>query len=174
MSSFTWLAAPALIVVACGGQITTTTDGGTQTDASDDDGAVCVDIEPSAFTSSCNVTNDCIAIAAGTFCSGYNCSCPSASISASAQSAYQAQISKVPKGPSVCSCPALGSPKCISAQCVFCPNPALKPQTFPPGCPTSECEAAGGTCKQAYQGQCMGGGASMGQLDCPSGQGCCN
>lgn len=159
-------------MIACGGQITTT-DGGTQVDAGD--GGFCLDIEASEFTTSCNATTDCIAIAAGTFCAGYNCSCPSASINASSQSAYDAEITKVPKGTNLCSCPALGSPKCISSQCVFCPNPALKPQTFPPGCPTSECEAAGGACKMvSMQGQCYGGGASMGQLDCPTGQGCCN
>ena len=172
MTSSTWLFAAASLALACGGQITTTNDASAQNDAGD--GGICVDIEASAFDTSCNTTADCIAIAAGTFCSGYDCSCPSATISASAQSAYQAEIGKVPHGASVCSCPLVGEPKCISSQCVFCPNPQLKPQTFPPGCPTSECAAAGGTCKQVYQSQCMGGGASMGQYDCPTGQGCCN
>ena len=173
MTSLARLLVAALLATACGGQISTN-DGGTQPDASPDSG-VCVDIHASSFDTSCNTSTDCVAIAEGTFCSGYNCSCPSATINASSQSAYDAQIGKVPHGPSLCSCPLVGSPKCISSQCVFCPNPSLKPPTFPPGCPTSECEAAGGTCKMvSTQGQCYGGGASMGPYDCPTGQGCCN
>ena len=170
MTSSSWLAL-VMLTVACGGQITTT-DGGTQQDASD--GGKCVDIDPTAFDTACNITSDCVQIAAGTFCAGYNCSCPSAAISASSQDAYQALISSVPHGPGICSCPLLGSPKCITGHCVFCPNPATKPSTFPPGCPTSECEQAGGTCKPVSGNQCMGGGAPIGPYDCPSGQGCCN
>lgn len=163
-------------MTACGGQVASidggaTSDAGGTSDASD--GSICVDIDAAAFDTTCNGDPDCIAIAAGTFCTGYNCSCPSATINASSQAAYQALIGSVPHGPTVCSCPLLGSPRCIGAQCVFCPNPATKPSTFPPGCPTSECAAAGGTCKPVSQNQCMGGGASMGQLDCQSGEGCC-
>jgi hypothetical protein len=126
------------------------------------------------FDTSCNVEADCVAIASGTFCAGYNCSCPSATINASSQPDYEAIFSKVPHGPSICSCPALGSAKCIAAQCVFCPNPATKPSTFPPGCPTSECAEAGGTCMPVSQNQCMGGGAPIGPYDCAAGEGCCN
>jgi len=160
-----------MLAVACGGQVATT-DAGTQPDAGD--GGPCVDIEATQFDTSCVATADCIGVAAGTFCAGYNCSCPSASINASSQSAYAAEIAKVPHGPNICSCPLLGSPKCVASQCVFCPNPATKPSTFPPGCPTSECEQAGGTCKPVSQNQCMGGGAPIGTYDCASGEGCCN
>ncbi len=36
------------------------------------------------------------------------------------------------------------------------------------------CAEAGGTCRQVYQAQCMGGGASMGTFDCAPGYGCCS
>ncbi len=90
-------------------------DGGT----TQSDGGLCVDIEPSAFDTSCNTDPDCIGIATGNICSGYNCICPGASIGASSQAAYDATLGKVPKGPSVCSCPALGFSRCIASQCVF-------------------------------------------------------
>ena len=119
-----------LLVAACGGQVAGFDGGTTQSD-----GGLCVDIEPSAFDTSCNTDPDCIGIATGNICSGYNCICPGASISASSQAAYDATLGKVPKGPSVCSCPALGFSRCIASQCVFCPNPALHPTTVPSGCP---------------------------------------
>lgn len=170
MTSFSSLARWTLLVTAsCGGQITST-DGGTQVDAGD--AGICVDVQPSQFDVSCEASTDCVAIAAGTFCASYNCSCPNATINAS-QSAYESLIATVPHGASNCSCPLLGSPACIASQCVFCPNPATKPSTFPPGCPTSLCAKAGGTCKPVSQNQCMGGGAPIGSYDCDVGFGCC-
>lgn len=158
------------MTASCGGEITSV-DGGTQMDAGD--AGICVDLEPSQFGTSCEASPDCVAIAVGTFCTGYNCSCPSATINVSSQAAYASLIATVPHGPSVCTCPLLGSAACIASQCVFCPNPSLKPPTFPPGCPTSECENAGGTCKPVSQSQCMGGGTPIGPYDCDAGFGCC-
>ena len=119
------------LVVACGGQVTGSDGGTTQAD-----GGICVDLEPSAFDTSCNADPDCVGIAAGSICSGYTCICPSATINANSQAAYEAMLSKVPQGSGQpCGCPAFGAPRCISSQCVFCPNPALKPPSYPPGCP---------------------------------------
>ena len=120
----------ASLLLACGGQLNTS-DGGTTNDS-----GVCIDLEPSAFDTSCGGDSDCIGVYGGNLCSGYNCICPTSSISAKSQSAYEAMFSKVTKGTGpVCSCPAFGTPHCIASQCVFCPNPALHPQSYPPGCP---------------------------------------
>ena len=116
----------AFLLAACGGQVA----------GSGGDGGLCVDIEPSAFDTSCSADSDCIGIAAGNICSGYNCICPGAAISAKSQAAYEATLSKVPKGSGpMCSCPAFGAAHCIASQCVFCPNPAMNPPSYPPGCP---------------------------------------
>ncbi len=119
----------AWLLIACGGQVTGG-DGG-----SSNDGGACVDLEPSQFDTACTADPDCVSVASGNICSGYDCICPSAAISASSQAAYEAQLSKVPHGANICSCPALGIPHCVASQCVFCPNPARHPQTLPPGCP---------------------------------------
>lgn len=165
-----------LLLASCGGEISTN-DGGTKIDAGAagdaGDAGVCIDVEPSQFDTSCDASTDCVPIAAGTFCAGYNCSCPGATINAASQSDYASLIATVPHGPGICSCPFLGSPRCIASQCVFCPNPAMHPSTLPPGCPKNECEQAGGTCKPVSQNQCMGGGAPIGPYDCDAGDGCC-
>lgn len=114
-------------LVACGGQVAGA-DGGT-------DGAICIDLEVSAFDTSCSVASDCIGIYAGNLCSGYNCICPVASISAASEAAYQAALAKVTEGQPACGCPLFGTAHCIASQCVFCPNPALNPSSYPPGCP---------------------------------------
>lgn len=127
----------AWILAACGGQLVGV-DGGASKDGTTTqaDSAVCVDIEPSAFSTSCNADHDCIGAWAGNLCSGYDCICPVSSISAMSQAAYDEALSKVPKGPGpMCGCPLFGTPRCIASQCVFCPNAALHPPSYPPGCP---------------------------------------
>jgi hypothetical protein len=124
----------ASLLVACGGEISGA-DGGNSSDASTNQGDVCVDLETTSFDTSCNADTDCIGIYAGTLCSGYNCICPTATINASSEPAYGAMRAKVPSGKSVCTCPLFGTPHCIMSECVFCPNPGLKPMSLPPGCP---------------------------------------
>jgi len=131
-----------LTTAACGGELsgndggTTTNDGGITELEAGPDGSVCVDVETSAFDTSCTGDTDCIGVTAGgQICSGFNCLCPNASISADSESAYHALLAKVTSGTgSGCGCPLLGTPHCIASQCVFCPNPALS-KTIPPGCP---------------------------------------
>jgi len=125
-----------VLLAACGGRIADS-DGGSSNDASTQaDGGTCIDLEPSAFGTSCDVDTDCLAVYSGNLCSGYNCICPNSSISAQGQPAYAAAMSKVAKGSGpMCSCPPFGMPHCIASECVFCPNPALNPPSLPPGCP---------------------------------------
>jgi len=127
----------ASLLAACGGQVAGS-DGGTSNDGAttQGDGGICVDIETSAFDTSCNADPDCIGIYAGSLCAGYNCICPVSSISATSQAAYDATLAKVTKGSGpVCNCPAFGTSHCIASQCVFCPTPASNPPSYPPGCP---------------------------------------
>jgi len=103
------------------------------------DGGFCIDIDPSSFDTSCSVDSDCIGIYAGQLCDGYSCSCPSATISASGQAAYNQVFSSVtPSSGGLCSCPALISPRCAQGAsggvCTACPNPAFG-GSIPPGCP---------------------------------------
>jgi hypothetical protein len=131
---------------ACGGQITGDDSGidahGDATNAPDAsiDSSICIDIEPGNFDTSCGGDTDCIQIASGTLCSSSSgqapCLCPTASISATDESKYQAQLKTIEQGGAVgCGCPLLGTPHCIQTQCVFCPNPEIKPSSIPPGCP---------------------------------------
>lgn len=114
-----------LLLSACGEQL-----------AASDGGGQCVDIQTTAFDTSCNADPDCVAVYAGNLCAGYNCICPTGAINTNSETAYYANLSKVPKGTGpMCQCPAFGTPRCVASQCVFCPNPALNPSSYPPGCP---------------------------------------
>jgi hypothetical protein len=104
-------------------------------DAAASDGATCVDIDVSTYDRSCQTDSDCINVSAGTICSGYNCLCGGATISASEQSRYNAALASVQPGPGpYCSCPYFGRPRCLQAQCVYCPS-SIGPMPAPPGCP---------------------------------------
>jgi hypothetical protein len=104
-------------------------------DAAAGDGATCVDIDVSTYDKSCQTDSDCINVAAGTICSGYNCLCGGAAISVSEQGRYNAALGFVEAGPGpYCNCPYFGGPRCIQAQCVYCPS-SIGPMPAPPGCP---------------------------------------
>ncbi|HEX8794439.1 MAG TPA: hypothetical protein VF765_26020 [Polyangiaceae bacterium] len=104
-------------------------------DVAASDGATCVDIDVSTFDRSCQNDSDCINVSAGTICSGYNCLCGGAAINASEQGRYNAALASVEAGPGpYCQCPYFGRPRCLQAQCVYCPS-SIGPMPAPPGCP---------------------------------------
>ena len=112
-----------------------TSADGAAVDAAAGDGATCVDIDVSTYDKSCQTDSDCINVAAGTICSGYNCLCGGAAISAGEQARYNAALGSVEAGPGpYCGCPYFGGPRCIQAQCVYCPS-SVGPMPAPPGCP---------------------------------------
>lgn len=111
------------------------TDAATTIDAAGSDGATCVNIDVSTYDLSCQTDSDCINVSAGTICSGYNCLCGGAAISAADQARYNAALGSVEAGPGpYCSCPYFGRPRCLQAECVYCPS-AVGPMPAPPGCP---------------------------------------
>jgi hypothetical protein len=139
-------------VAACAGTIEVAPDAGSHPDAASQssdaaasdvaasdgaaiDGAVCVDIDVSTYDRSCHADADCINVSAGMICSGYNCLCGGAAISADAEPRYKAAFASVQPGPGpYCECPYFGRPRCIQAECVYCPS-SVGPMPAPPGCP---------------------------------------
>jgi hypothetical protein len=81
------------------------------------------------------VDSDCVAIAAGTFCSGMPpCFCPFAVINVDGESRYQALIQEAQQIAATtggCFCPASGAPRCIQGSCVLCGGASAAN----PGCP---------------------------------------
>ena len=89
-----------------------------------DAGGACVTIDPTSFDPSCKLDSDCMAIAAGTFCSGQPwCMCPAAAINVDGQGQYQADqqaLQSLGPQPIGCGCPYFGSPRCIGNVCTVC------------------------------------------------------
>jgi hypothetical protein len=104
-------------------------------DGAASDGATCVNIDVSTYDTSCQTDSDCINVSAGKICSGYNCLCGGATINADGQARYNAALASVEAGPGpYCGCPYFGRPRCLQAQCVYCPS-SIGPMPAPPGCP---------------------------------------
>jgi hypothetical protein len=104
-------------------------------DGAASDAATCVDIDVSTYDRSCQTDSDCINVSAGMICSGYNCLCGGAAINAGEQDRYNAALASVQPGPGpYCGCPYFGRPRCLKAQCVYCPS-SIGPMPAPPGCP---------------------------------------
>jgi hypothetical protein len=86
---------------------------------------VCVDVTASTFAHSCKVDSDCVEVATGTLCTG-QCRCPTDTISASAQGAYDMTIAPILTGPPPnCLCPSPGYAYCSGGTCSLCPPGAL-------------------------------------------------
>jgi hypothetical protein len=83
---------------------------------------MCVDIEPSNYDVSCQSAADCVGIATGEVCSGYDCLCPfGGAINASSEAAYQATLSSIVPGTGPgCGCPAGPRPQCLAGVCALC------------------------------------------------------
>jgi hypothetical protein len=98
-------------------------------------GGGCVNIELSAYDTSCFQSSDCISINVGQVCIG-ECLCGGeGAISASAQAQYNAALSSIQTNDR-CSCENLGRVACVQGQCTQCgfgPND-------PPGCPGNDFE----------------------------------
>ena len=140
------------VLLACGGltgsssHVVSTPDGGVVSatdaapadaggDAESGDAAFCVTIDPSTYDTSCQLDTDCINVTLGPICAGYNCTCGGAAINADGQARYDAVIASVPPGPGPrCQCPYFGRPRCVHAQCLYCPS-SIGPMPAPPGCP---------------------------------------
>jgi hypothetical protein len=121
------------VLQEAGGGSTSSVDAAVDVAATD--GASCVDIDVSTYDRSCQTDSDCINVAAGTICSGYNCLCGGAAISATEQARYNAALASVQPGPGpYCGCPYFGRPRCLQSQCVYCPS-SIGPMPAPPGCP---------------------------------------
>jgi hypothetical protein len=110
-------------------------DAGPANDA-EGDGGFCVNIDVSTYDTSCGVDSDCINIAPGMICDGYNCLCGGAAVSAGGQARYNAALASVKAGAGpFCGCPAFGWPRCINVHCVYCPNPLInRSAPAPAGC----------------------------------------
>jgi len=132
------------ILAACGGRTegvvapdsgggrTSQDEAGADSSAENDAGAHCLTIDLSAFDTSCTGDTDCIPVYDGTLCDGYTCVCPiGGAINVNDQSRYAALVDTVHRGSGPgCGCPAVGNPRCLQGQCVYCdrfPSP-------PPGC----------------------------------------
>jgi len=78
---------------------------------------------------------DCIVVARGVICDGYNCLCPGrGTINVDGQARYEAAIASLTRGSGpYCSCPYLGYARCVQSQCVFC-NASFRGLPNPPGC----------------------------------------
>jgi hypothetical protein len=86
---------------------------------------LCVDVNASSFDRSCKVDSDCIEVATGALCTG-QCRCPTDTISASAQGAYDMAIAPILNGPPPnCLCPSPGYAYCSGGTCSICPPGAL-------------------------------------------------
>jgi hypothetical protein len=120
---------PAFGVPTCGTNHQCVLCGGITTDPpscpGDVDASTCVSVQASSFNQSCKVDTDCIEVATGTLCTG-QCRCPTDTISASAQGAYDMAIAPILGGPPPnCLCPSPGYAYCAGGTCAICPPGAL-------------------------------------------------
>jgi hypothetical protein len=93
----------------------------------------CVEVSASSFDRSCKADSDCIEVATGALCTG-QCLCPTDSISASAQGAYDMAIAPIETGPPPsCNCPSPGYAYCAGGTCAICPPGAFCVSSYPDG-----------------------------------------
>ena len=137
------------VAAACGGATSTPSGSGSSSDSGTSseidastadsgsqsgDGGACVDIDLATYDTSCQSDTDCINVNAGSICSGYTCLCGGHAINVDGEARYEAALSSVSPGPGpLCECPALGRPRCVQTQCVYCPS--FSGTAGPPGCP---------------------------------------
>jgi hypothetical protein len=82
-------------------------------------GGSCVNIELSAYDTSCVQSSDCISVNVGQVCTGA-CLCGGGgAISASAQPEYKAALSSI-RTYDTCPCPPPRPVACVEGQCTFC------------------------------------------------------
>jgi hypothetical protein len=89
-------------------------DGAVEANAPDaaSEGGSC-SIRASDYDQSCKSDSDCVEVVEGDFCGQSPCPCPNGAIRVSAESAYNAKLSKLlPTSPVVCNCPADFGPRC--------------------------------------------------------------
>jgi hypothetical protein len=79
-----------------------------------------VDIDVSDYDTSCTQDSDCIAITAGTLCTGA-CLCGGATINKSAEAQYEAAIASISSGG--CPCASGPIPQCQGGTCTLCDGP---------------------------------------------------
>jgi hypothetical protein len=91
-----------------------------------DAGVVCVEIDITAYDTSCREDSDCIEITAGDLYSG-GCGrvCGGSAVNATEQARYTAAVSLVlsrsaDATDASCGCPTYGLPTCEAGQCVVC------------------------------------------------------
>lgn len=101
--------------------------GAPDTGVTTSDGGACVDVALSSYSTSCNVTSDCILIQTGTICDG-DCSCSGVGVNISGQAQYDQAVSPITFG--ACSCPSVPSPTCVAGACTVCVG-----TNQPAGCP---------------------------------------
>jgi hypothetical protein len=80
------------------------------------DGGACVDVDPSAYDTSCATPADCRAIASGTLCRG-DCLCANAAISVYDFGRYEQTIEPLLGPAGVCHCPMESVPSCVDGVC---------------------------------------------------------
>jgi hypothetical protein len=71
-------------------------------------------IAATSYDRSCTQDADCVAVFSGDVCNS-DCRCPNAAIRASALTRYEADATKLVKGPSICNCSFIPAPRCVQA-----------------------------------------------------------
>jgi hypothetical protein len=129
MSSFVRLLlpgflAPAALLGACGGTELALPDAGGSSSSSDGgnfvlpDGAMCVDIDLSQYSTSCTTDSDCTFIRGGTVCDG-QCGCSGSPVNNAAATKYATAVAGLHF--LACPCLAAGPPVCRAGSCTVCP-----------------------------------------------------
>jgi hypothetical protein len=160
------------LVAACGGKTlaggdgtnpgsggaTTGGGGGAGSSTTGGTGGSCVNIELSAYDTSCVQNTDCISVNVGQVCAGA-CLCGGGgAIATSSQTQYNAALSSIQTN-DTCSCPGPGPVACVQGQCTQC---SFGPSD-PLGCPGNDSDGGfdtgiaveGGEQTDSSEGDCV-------------------
>jgi hypothetical protein len=137
-----------------GGSSGAPSGSGSTTSTSGSSTGACINVNPSSFDQSCNLSSDCVAIVSGTICTG-ECLCGgNAAINVSDQSRYFAEVKAVVLG--MCGCPAGAPAACSNHTCVACTGRPSDPPECGPTVIGIEAGVAP-VCKQTMAGGSSGG-----------------
>ena len=100
-------------------------DGGFGDDSSVCDASTCVFIDPTDYSTDCNVSTDCALISEGQVCSG-DCECGGSPINIAGLNQYNEATSGIQFGD--CPCAATPNPACSNGTCVSCGGNAPPPE----------------------------------------------
>ena len=134
-------------------------DGAVKANAADagSEGGSC-SIRASDYDQSCQSDSDCVEVVEGDFCGQSPCLCPNAAIRVSAESAYNAELSKLlPTSPVLCNCPIDFGPHCNGGVCGRCLTTLCRGVCVDEKTDPNNCGACGMTCptgQACQEGSC--------------------